>query len=704
MDNSQVDVVKVDSDLQLNLDRGSTITAADAVSRDKQVHDFGKCEAFDELAKILRTNVDKKNISPELQKLVFDNNNNDENEKNVEFDRKGGVCLDGGTLHEIKEDTTTKKVVNDDWLVSICEANEASGREAKEHGKHFLETCGDRDLERQLTPMQLRDIHTLEDIVSDIQKVEKRSQSQSMSTTTRVKAKVTLGWNTVYEFEFWVMDHTKLPGEEMVPLVKSLSADKDSAEGMHVTGRPTKSLQIPAGEWIEFRKGHPTLVRLTNITDRAVYCPAHLNVIAWVPRGFMPKQAGYVPIDSRKYEQWQVLAYAGSHDEIWFKLECELIDSATDGSLVGDYPVNVAVASGASSPAPTESSDVNQECDNPPTETHSEEKSPDASVTDLEHTFMCVMHVLFTEGNDDPADDDYAVHEANYISLEGYAQELAFLPDLTEPSVPELDYTAPNATMILSGNALPPPAYGVLQKLYELLKGLLKAGLDGFSDSPWTSPIVIVLKKNGQDIRLCIDYKMVNPVTAIMEYATPLDDDLLTELENYLWFCSLDAASGFWAIMMTKRAPEVQRARVFTQLLQSTITNFVDLDDSLALVAPPTKGSPSTRLDPSLLYAQLPHDYEGFVVSFDGTAKTEKNGGYEMIYEPSSDDIKVENASSETFAQILDGKIRYIYAMGSDILLQRNTFADFAHQECAEVSATARSQIKTKKKHVHFED
>ncbi|OWZ01534.1 hypothetical protein PHMEG_00027053 [Phytophthora megakarya] len=70
----------------------------------------------------------------------------------------------------------------------------------------------------------------------------------------------------------------------------------------------------------------------------------------------------------------------------------------------------------------------------------------------------------------------------------------------------------------------------------------------------------------------------------------------------------------------------------YTQLagktLHSTITNFVDLDDSLALVAPPTKGSPSTRSDPSLLYAQLPHDYEGFVVSFDGSAKTEKNGGY----------------------------------------------------------------------------
>ncbi|OWY98007.1 LOW QUALITY PROTEIN: Eukaryotic/viral aspartic protease [Phytophthora megakarya] len=58
------------------------------------------------------------------------------------------------------------------------------GRETKEHVKHFLETCGDRDLERQLTPMQLRDIHDLEDIVSDIQRVEKRI---AQSYTPRLK-------------------------------------------------------------------------------------------------------------------------------------------------------------------------------------------------------------------------------------------------------------------------------------------------------------------------------------------------------------------------------------------------------------------------------------------------------------------------------------------------------------------------------------
>ncbi|GMF34610.1 unnamed protein product [Phytophthora fragariaefolia] len=33
-------------------------------------------------------------------------------------------------------------------------------------------------------------------------------------------------------------------------------------------------------------------------------------------------------------------------------------------------------------------------------------------------------------------------------------------------------------------------------------------------------------------------------------------------------------------------------------------------------------------MDPELLYARVPVDYDGYVLSFDGSAKAEKNGGY----------------------------------------------------------------------------
>ena len=62
-----------------------------------------------------------------------------------------------------------------------------------------------------------------------------------------------------------------------------------------------------------------------------------------------------------------------------------------------------------------------------------------------------------------------------------------------------------------------------MRKLFELLKGLLTSGLLGFSRSPWASPIVIVIKqKNKIDIRLCIDYRLLNAITIVIEYPMPL--------------------------------------------------------------------------------------------------------------------------------------------------------------------------------------
>ncbi|OWZ04968.1 hypothetical protein PHMEG_00023032 [Phytophthora megakarya] len=168
-------------------------------------------------------------------------------------------------------------------------------------------------------------------------------------------------------------------------------------------------------------------------------------------------------------------------------------------------------------------------------------------------------------------DNDLHEHILNEVELADYAHEQAFLPDLTEPSSSVFDYTGPNVVneglsgdrqqklvevlkrhekiMIASGNALPPPAYSVVCDIDVHGHAPIKQ-----RKRPWASPIVVVLKKNGIDIRVCIIYKHVNAVTTIMEYAKPLVDDLLTDMEAYLWFCSLDEAIGFWEVMMTERA------------------------------------------------------------------------------------------------------------------------------------------------------
>ncbi|GMF44240.1 unnamed protein product [Phytophthora fragariaefolia] len=197
---------------------------------------------------------------------------------------------------------------------------------------------------------------------------------------------------------------------------------------------------------------------------------------------------------------------------------------------------------------------------------HSDRVSEGSEVTQLKLEGAYPAAATVSEDWGDRDVPNASDHPGNDIEFEDYARELAFLPDLTEAASTTLDCTGAHVRhpslsveqqdrvvkvlkshdriMISSGNALLPPAYGVvcdidvqghppiqqkarriplrhLKQLYELLKGLLKAGLIAVLDSPWASRVVIVLKKNGVDIRLCIDYKMVNSVTAIMGMRCP---------------------------------------------------------------------------------------------------------------------------------------------------------------------------------------
>ncbi|OWY91777.1 hypothetical protein PHMEG_00039505, partial [Phytophthora megakarya] len=93
------------------------------------------------------------------------------------------------------------------------------------------------------------------------------------------------------------------------------------------------------------------------------------------------------------------------------------------------------------------------------------------------------------------------------------------------------------------GNAAPAPARGVVcdidvgeakpvALLFELLKKLLEAELIEHSESEWSSPIVIVLKKNGIDIRMCIDYRLLNLLIKLSRYPLPLIDELLVDFKS----------------------------------------------------------------------------------------------------------------------------------------------------------------------------
>jgi len=84
---------------------------------------------------------------------------------------------------------------------------------------------------------------------------------------------------------------------------------------------------------------------------------------------------------------------------------------------------------------------------------------------------------------------------------------------------------------------------------------MLAKGIIEPSSSPWSSPVVLVKKKDGT-ICFCIDYRKVNGVTVKDSYPLPRIENCLDALSGLQWFCTLDLASGYWQVEMAEKDKE----------------------------------------------------------------------------------------------------------------------------------------------------
>lgn len=92
-------------------------------------------------------------------------------------------------------------------------------------------------------------------------------------------------------------------------------------------------------------------------------------------------------------------------------------------------------------------------------------------------------------------------------------------------------------------------SYDEKLRVREIVKDLKDKGVIRDSNSEYSSPILLVKKKDGSD-RMCVDFRALNANTVKDHYPLPLIDDHIDRLGKCKYFTSLDMATGFHQIRL----------------------------------------------------------------------------------------------------------------------------------------------------------
>lgn len=100
------------------------------------------------------------------------------------------------------------------------------------------------------------------------------------------------------------------------------------------------------------------------------------------------------------------------------------------------------------------------------------------------------------------------------------------------------------------------------QEVSVIVADLLKNNIIRESSSPYSSPVLLVKKKNGEN-RMCIDYRKLNHLTVKDRYPLPRIDDQLDKLQGSVYYTTLDLRSGYHQI------PIEENSRKYTAFVTS---------------------------------------------------------------------------------------------------------------------------------------
>ena len=101
-----------------------------------------------------------------------------------------------------------------------------------------------------------------------------------------------------------------------------------------------------------------------------------------------------------------------------------------------------------------------------------------------------------------------------------------------------------------------PVPYAMLDDMKKEIDEMLRLKVIEVSDSPYSSPIVIIKKKDGT-MRYCQDMRKVNRITRFDCEAMPDIDAIFSKVSKDKYFTKLDFCKGYWQIPMSEDAKQL---------------------------------------------------------------------------------------------------------------------------------------------------
>ena len=91
------------------------------------------------------------------------------------------------------------------------------------------------------------------------------------------------------------------------------------------------------------------------------------------------------------------------------------------------------------------------------------------------------------------------------------------------------------------------------EKVSTHLREMLEDGIIRESKSPWSSPMLCVPKKDGT-LRICIDFRKINSLTATDPYPVPSLRHLISSIGENEVYTTLDLQAGFWQVPLDEES------------------------------------------------------------------------------------------------------------------------------------------------------